>query len=164
MALVAPGDLGVFHASNYHAASNDIHTMSLAVYVAFVNWGGLRRLCAIQNYWAGSDDWVNTGDMMEQRIIASKLPALRSQLGSLRRAHGYGQTWLTHACKALGEGTTDATTARLSAGSSSRSSATRGSTHVVTTPTTVRWTARQTGSSTSSRRPSARPSARRGRS
>ena len=125
-ALIAPGDLGVFHASNYHAASNDIATMSLAVYVAFVNWGGIRRLCAIQNYWSGSDDWVNTGDMMEQHIVASHLPGLRSQLQPLEqlaadekgaRASFVGSapasSWLARACVALGQGSAAAAQMRV---------------------------------------------------
>lgn len=118
-ALLCPGDLGVFHASNYHGASNDIETMSLAVYVAFVNWGGLRRLCAIQNYWAGSDDWVNTGDMMEQQIMERELPGLKAQLQPLRESvkdlskMGSGDTWLGKACAELGEGAACAAAERV---------------------------------------------------
>lgn len=98
--------------------------MSLAVYVAFVNWGGLRRLCAIQNYWSGSDDWVNTGDMMEQRIVAGHLPGLRSQVAPLEKlssAEGSNadctgslpSSWLARACVALGRGSASAAYKRI---------------------------------------------------
>lgn len=111
-------------------ASNDVSTMSLAVYVAFVNWGGLRRLCAIQNYWSGSDDWVNTGDMMEQHIVAAHLPGLQSQLAPLeklvadelvtdkedsheRLAGSLASSWLASACAALGQGSAAAALGRV---------------------------------------------------
>ena len=105
-------------------ASNDVATMSLAVYVAFVNWGGLRRLCAIQNYWSGSDDWVNTGDMMEQSIVAGYLPGLRSQVAPLEKlasAEGsnadctgsLASSWLARACVALGRGSAAAAYGRI---------------------------------------------------
>ncbi len=99
--------------------------MSLAVYVAFVNWGGLRRLCAIQNYWSGSDDWVNTGDMMEQHIVAAHLPGLRSQLAPLEKlvtdeegsranfADSLASSWLASACAALGQGSAAAALRRV---------------------------------------------------
>lgn len=105
-------------------ASNDVATMSLAVYVAFVNWGGLRRLCAIQNYWSGSDDWVNTGDMMEQHIVASHLPGLRLQIAPLKKladdeksshvgSAGSSESWLASACVALGQGSAAAAYRRI---------------------------------------------------
>ena len=99
--------------------------MSLAVYVAFVNWGGLRRLCAIQNYWSGSDDWVNTGDMMEQHIVAAHLPGLRSQLAPLEKlvadeegsqanfADSLASSWIASACAALGQGSAAAALRRV---------------------------------------------------
>ena len=42
-----------------------------------------RRLCALENYWAGSDDWVLTGDLLEQRHFEARLPALRAQVKQL---------------------------------------------------------------------------------
>ena len=41
-----------------------------------------RRLCALENYWAGSDDWVLTGDLLEQRHFEARLPALRAQVNN----------------------------------------------------------------------------------
>ena len=59
VALLGPGDIGCFHAANYHAASNDCfrasatQPVSAALYAAVVPWAGVRRLCASCNYWSG---------------------------------------------------------------------------------------------------------------
>jgi hypothetical protein len=99
----------------YDICPDTLLVIAIQVYVAFVNWGGLRRLCAIQNYWAGSDDWVNTGDMMEQQIVARELPGLKAQLRRPlgKSGGGRGDTWLAKACKALGEGGASAAEQRV---------------------------------------------------
>mmetsp|Transcript_33455 Transcript_33455/g.73101 ORF Transcript_33455/g.73101 Transcript_33455/m.73101 type:complete len:565 (+) Transcript_33455:3-1697(+) len=77
---MGPGDVAVFHASNFHAASNDASQASMALYVGWLPWAGMRRFVSPSSFWQSSDDYVPAGDLLEQRAFNAGLAAYRSVL------------------------------------------------------------------------------------
>jgi hypothetical protein len=70
--VVAPGDIAIFHAANYHAAANEAGRFSAACYTAYVPWAGLRRLAAAKDLHAGADDWVPAAELLRPHAGAPR--------------------------------------------------------------------------------------------
>mmetsp|Transcript_86459 Transcript_86459/g.231671 ORF Transcript_86459/g.231671 Transcript_86459/m.231671 type:complete len:686 (+) Transcript_86459:38-2095(+) len=75
---MGPGDVAVFHASNFHAASNDASQASMALYVGWLPWAGMRRFVSPSSFWQSSDDYVPAGDLLEQRAFDAGLAVYRT--------------------------------------------------------------------------------------